>query len=62
MKKLSFLLLIPLTIILVQCKPKETGDKQPSSQFIARRAVDSVCIGLVKQYGEENKVRIEKGV
>lgn len=63
MKKTSLLLLIlPLAILFNNCKPKEAAEMKSKSQYIQQSTVDSVVSQLVAQFGETNKVRIDKGV
>lgn len=61
MKK-YFLLLLPLALILSQCKQKESTTEKQSAQFIKQPTVDTVITVLVAKYGGSQKARIEKGV
>ena len=62
MKKLLFVLFLPMAIILMQCKPKDSSNQQGAVQFIKQTTVDSIIIKLTGQAGEANKTRLEKGV
>jgi hypothetical protein len=62
MKRILILLMIPLAFFLSQCKQKETAEQMATTQFIQQAAVDSVLSKLVKQYGDADKTRMEKGV
>ena len=55
-------MLLPLVLILTQCKPKETTVQQGSVQFINQTAIDSVMFKLTKLHGDASKIRMEKGV
>jgi hypothetical protein len=62
MKKL-ILLLIPMALLLSQCKqPSNTMEQKNSVQFITKVTTDSIVAKLVKLNGESNKTLIEKGV
>jgi len=63
MKRMAFLFMIPLAMLLSQCKQNETRMEQPTTaQFVQKVMVDSVIAKLIKQSGEANKARMEKGV
>ena len=63
MKRITFFLLIPLALIISQCKQKETKtDQKGTAMFIQKATTDSVLARLVLKYGEINKARMEKGV
>ncbi len=63
MKQISlFLLVLPLALILTNCKPKEADQQKSAVRFIQQSTVDSVISQLVATYGETSKVRIGKGV
>ncbi|MCX6248074.1 MAG: hypothetical protein NTW10_10090 [Bacteroidetes bacterium] len=62
MKKI-FLLLIPMALLMSQCKQPTTPMEQKATvQFIPKAAADSIIAKLVKQSGESSKALIEKGV
>ncbi|MFZ4520634.1 MAG: hypothetical protein ACOYNC_02950 [Bacteroidales bacterium] len=61
MKKIVFLLL-PLALLLGQCKPADKTSEKAPAGFIKQSSVDSVMLSLTKQYGETSKPRMEKGV
>jgi hypothetical protein len=63
MKQISlFLLVLPLALILTNCKPKEADQQKTAVRFIQQSTVDSIISQLVATYGETSKVRIGKGV
>lgn len=62
MKKFLLLLLLPIAFTMNQCTPKEDAGQNKTVQFIKQSTVDSVVSQLVAQYGEKEKIRIEKGV
>jgi hypothetical protein len=63
MKKIFFLLLIPMALLLSQCKQNTTQmEQKATTQFIAKATADSLIAKLVKKNGESNKVLIEKGI
>ena len=61
MKK-YLLLLLPLALILSQCKQKESNAQKEAVQYIKQGTVDTVIKVLVTKYGDSQKVRIDKGV
>ncbi|MCX6267349.1 MAG: hypothetical protein NTW16_08345 [Bacteroidetes bacterium] len=61
MKKI-LLLMMPLAILLGQCKPVEKTDEKTPVSFIKQPTIDSVMLKLTNQYGETGKTRMEKGV
>ena len=62
MKKSIILLLLPLAIIITQCKQKETGGQKATTQFIQKATIDSVVDKLTKKYAEADKARLKKGL
>jgi len=63
MKKYSIFILLPLVLILSQCKQKESQTEQKgTTMFIQKTSIDSVLSRLINQYGESSKARLEKGV
>jgi len=62
MKKIMIFLLLPLAIIVTQCKQKETSDQKATTHFIQKATMDSILTKLTKQYGESSKARLEKGL
>jgi hypothetical protein len=62
MKKQLLLLLLPLSLMLAQCKQPDNAGQPKSAQYIRQITVDSVMVKLTKQYGETQKNRMEKGV
>jgi len=63
MKKISFLLFIPLALFLSQCKQTTAPMEQKTTvQFIPKATADSIVAQLLKANGESNKTLIEKGV
>lgn len=61
MKKILWLM-IPVALILGQCKPNEQAGQATAVKYIKPSTVDSVISSLVDLYGETQKTRIEKGV
>jgi len=61
MKK-YLLLLLPLALILGQCKQKESAGQKQTVQYIRQNTVDTVIKVLVSKYGDRQKTRIEKGI
>jgi hypothetical protein len=61
MKK-YLLLLIPLALILSQCRQKESPGQKTPVQYVKQTTVDSIIAGLTARFGEAQKTRIEKGV
>ncbi len=61
MKKL-LCLLIPFTLMLVQCKQKDNTMQSQTIRIIAPSTSDAVISKLISRYGDSNKIRIEKGV
>ena len=57
-----FLLLLPLTLMFTQCKPKDNSGQAGTTRFVTLAAADSVLVKLTTKYGEAEKTRIEKGV
>ena len=63
MKRVSLLLLIPVALLISQCKQKATQTETKGiSMYIQKVSVDSVLAKLTKLYGETNKLRMQKGV
>lgn len=63
MKRFYLLFMIPLALVLSQCKQKETKmDQSQVAQFVPKTIADSVIAKLIKQSGETARTRIEKGV
>ncbi|MCX6252608.1 MAG: hypothetical protein NTX61_17890 [Bacteroidetes bacterium] len=63
MKRTLILLFIPLAFFLSQCKNKEVKtEKAMKVTFIQKATTDTIVAGLVKQYSDAAKPRIEKGV
>jgi hypothetical protein len=63
MKRISFLLLITLAVLMIQCKQKESQTEQKGkAMFIQKTSIDSALAKLIKQYGESGKARLEKGL
>ncbi len=60
--KTYLLLLLPLVLVISQCKQKEIADQKQSVQFVTQSTVDTVITVLVAKYGESQKARIEKGI
>jgi len=54
--------MIPVALILGQCKPNEHAGQATAVKYIKPSTVDSVISSLVDLYGETQKTRIEKGV
>jgi len=62
MKK-TVLLLIPLALLLSQCKQTSQPMEQKAGvQYVPKTTADSIVAKLVKQNGETSKTLIEKGV
>jgi hypothetical protein len=62
MKKIFFLL-IPMALLLSQCKQNpQTMEQKASVQFVPKATADSIIAKLLKTHGETNKTLIEKGV
>ncbi len=61
MKNILFLLL-PMAILLGQCKPADKNTSNAPVSYIKQSVVDSMKIKLTKQYGDAVKTRLEKGV
>jgi hypothetical protein len=59
MKKYLFLLILPLALLLTQCKESR---KESATQFIPQATVDSTIAKLSAAFGEAAKPRIERGV
>jgi hypothetical protein len=63
MKKIFFLLLIPVALLLSQCKQNPAYmEQKATTQFIPKATADSIITKLLKTGGESNKTQIEKGV
>ncbi len=62
MKKLFLALLLPLSLVLTQCKQPGPAGQQTPVQFIKQVTVDSVMLKLSKQYTDAGKTRMERGV
>jgi hypothetical protein len=63
MKKIFVLLLIPMALLLSQCKQStQQMEQKGTTQFIPKAAADSIVAQLIKMNGESNKTLIEKGV
>jgi hypothetical protein len=63
MKKTIIFMLLPLALILSQCKNKEAKtEKAMNTTFIQKATTDSIIAKLVAKYGEAEKSRIEKGI
>jgi len=62
MKKLFLLLLLPLSVIVTQCKPANHAGQANSTQFIQQTTIDSVMNKLAKQSTSAHNARMEKGV
>ena len=62
MKRITILFLLPLALIISQCKQKESNDQKSATMFIQKVTTDSILANLVTKYGEANKTRMEKGV
>lgn len=63
MKKFYILLLIPMALLLSQCKQNPaTTEQKATTQFISKATADIIIADLVKKGGEANKTLIEKGV
>ncbi|MCX6241067.1 MAG: hypothetical protein NTX43_04585 [Bacteroidetes bacterium] len=60
--KTYLLLLIPMVLILTECRQKETSEQKQNVQFVTQSTVDTVIKVLVAKYGESQKARIEKGI
>ena len=61
MKK-YLLLLLPLVLILGQCKQKETATQNQAVQYIKQNTVDTVIKVLEARFGDSQKARFEKGI
>jgi len=61
MKK-YFLLLLPLVLILSQCKQKEITAQKQTARYISQQTTDTIIKVLSAKYGENQKARIEKGI
>ena len=61
MKK-YLILLLPLVILLSQCKQNDKTLQNQSRQFISQQTTDTVVKLLLAKYGESQKQRIEKGI
>jgi hypothetical protein len=59
MKKYVSLLILPLALLLTQCKESK---KESATQFIPQASVDSTVAKLAATFGEAAKPRIERGV
>jgi len=55
-------LILPLALILFQCKQKGSTSGKDSAQFIRQATIDSVLTKLGNTYGEAGKARLERGV
>ncbi|MEI6898692.1 MAG: hypothetical protein WCL00_02345, partial [Bacteroidota bacterium] len=63
MKRLTFLLFLPLVLILCQCKQNQVQtESKGAAMFIQKSTIDTILSKLTKQYGDANKVRMEKGI
>ena len=63
MKRLSFLLMIPLALLFGQCKEKSTQSESNSkTMFIQQSSIDGTIQKLTAKYGESSKTRMERGV
>jgi hypothetical protein len=63
MKKIFVLLLIPMALLLSQCKQStQQMEQKATTQFIPKATADSIVAQLIKTNGESNKTLIEKGV
>jgi hypothetical protein len=62
MKKMIIFLMIPLAFLASQCRQKENEGQKATTQFISKATVDTVMTRLVRQYGETQKARMEKGI
>ena len=60
--KTYLLLLIPMVLIMTECRQKETSEQKQNVQFVTQSTVDTVIKVLVAKYGESQKARIEKGI
>ena len=61
MKK-YFLLLLPLVLILSQCKQKEITAQKQTARYISQQTTDTIIKVLAAKYGGSQKARIEKGI
>ncbi|MGA3013870.1 MAG: hypothetical protein ABSD71_07520 [Bacteroidales bacterium] len=63
MKKIFVFLLIPMALLLSQCKQStQQMEQKATTQFIPKASADSIVAQLIKTNGESNKTLIEKGV
>ncbi len=63
MKRILVIFLVPLALILSQCKNKDgKTEKTMNTTFIQKATTDSIVIKLAAKYPGANKVLIEKGV
>ncbi|MEI8006720.1 MAG: hypothetical protein WCI48_10975 [Bacteroidota bacterium] len=61
MKK-YLLLLLPLVLVLCQCKQKEISAEKQTARYISQQTTDTVIKALVAKFGDIQKTRIEKGI
>jgi len=61
MKK-YFLLMLPLVLVLSQCKQKETTAQKQTARYISQQTTDTIIKSLLSKFGGSQKARIEKGI